>query len=136
MSDFINWDLQLQALVKYCRRQGVDVIFKRGCETLYNLSSQSIEVNSRSTNRNQTYLLLHEIGHHKIIKSEKYSKKFTCLNTSNALCSLSKKILTLEEEVVAWHIGEDIAQELNIPLDVTYQVLKSKCLKAYALLIS
>ena len=130
MSD-TDWTVHLQNLVQYCRSQNVDVAFKRGCNDSYDVDKQYIEINKRRTTRNQVYILLHEIGHHKILKDKTLSKKFALLIKPKAPKNLSKSILSLEEEVIAWHIGEGIAQECNIPLDSTYQVLKSKCLKTY-----
>lgn len=128
MSD-TSWHTHLQYLVEYSRSQDVDVVFKRGCEDVYDTENHSIEINKRRTPKNQVYVLLHEIGHHKILKDNELQKKFASL--THIPRTLSKRILTLEEEVIAWHIGERVAQEHNIPLDSTYQVLKSKCLKTY-----
>lgn len=106
-------------------------MFVRGCDDAYDVDNQTIEINNNRTIKNQVYILLHELGHHKIITSRKFAKKFARLNTEQLTRNLSKSILELEEEVVAWHIGEDIAERLDIPIDKTYQVLKSKCLKTY-----
>jgi hypothetical protein len=130
MSD-TNWHTHLQNLVEYSRNQNVNVMFVRGCDDAYDVDNQTIEINKRRTPKSQAYILLHELGHHKVIKSPKLAKKFACLNAEHVPRNLSKKMLTLEEEVVAWHIGEDIAERLDIPIDKTYQVLKSKCLKTY-----
>lgn len=130
MSD-TSWHTHLQNLVEYSRNQNVNVMFVRGCDDAYDVDNQTIEINNNRTIKNQVYILLHELGHHKIITSRKFAKKFARLNTEQLARNLSKSILELEEEVVAWHIGEDIAERLDIPIDKTYQVLKSKCLKTY-----
>ena len=130
MSDS-SWQTHLQNLVEYSRSQNVNVMFVRGCDDAYDVDNQTIEINNNRTIKNQVYILLHELGHHKIITSRKFAKKFACLNTEQLARNLSKSILELEEEVVAWHIGEDIAERLDIPIDKTYQVFKSKCLKTY-----
>ena len=130
MSD-TSWQTHLQNLVEYSRNQNVNVMFVRGCDDAYDVDNQTIEINNNRTIKNQVYILLHELGHHKIITSRKFAKKFARLNTEQLARNLSKSILELEEEVVAWHIGEDIAERLDIPIDKTYQVLKSKCLKTY-----
>ena len=130
MSD-TSWQTHLQNLVEYSRNQNVNVMFVRGCDDAYDVDNQTIEINNNRTIKNQVYILLHELGHHKIITSRKFAKKFARLNTEQLTRNLSKSILELEEEVVAWHIGEDIAERLDIPIDKTYQVLKSKCLKTY-----
>lgn len=130
MSD-TNWHTHLQNLVEYSRKQNVDVVFKRGSDDCYDTDTNVISINSKRTKRNQTYVLLHELGHHKILKDGELNKKFASLIEPCTTRSLSKKVLTLEEEVIAWHIGESIAREQSIPLDSIYQVLKSKCLKTY-----
>ena len=46
--------------------------------------------------------------------------------------TLSEQILAIEEEVLAWHFGEEAARNLDIDLsDKKYQVLKAKCLKSH-----
>lgn len=130
MSD-TSWQTHLQNLVEYSRSQGINVMFLRGCEDAYDVDNQTIEINNRRTAKNQVYILLHEIGHHKILKDNELHKKFASLTQPNISRTLSKRILSLEEEVIAWHIGEQFAQEHGIELDSTYQVLKSKCLQTY-----
>jgi len=130
MSDTI-WHTHLQNLVEYSRNQGVEVIFERGCNDCYDTENQTISINSRRTPRNQVYILLHELGHHKILKDSDLNKKFALLIEANVARNLSNRILSLEEEIIAWHIGESIGQALGITLDASFQVLKSKCLKTY-----
>lgn len=130
MSDTI-WHTHLQNLVEYSRFQGVEVIFERGGDDCYTPDTQSIAINSRRTLKNQTYILLHELGHHKIMKDGMLFKKFAVLNEENVARNLSNRILSLEEEVIAWHIGEGIGRTFGITLDANFQVLKSKCLKTY-----
>jgi len=120
----------IDKLVGYCNLIGIDVCFKRGCQDAYIIETQLIKINSNRTKQNQVYILLHEIGHHKVVKNKKLAKKFSTLNQAYSR-NLSNKILNLEEEVMAWHYGENLAAELGIELDSRYQVLKSKCLKTY-----
>ena len=126
-----SWLTHLHNLVAYSRYQGVYVEFERGGEDCYTTDVQKVTINNRRTLKNQTYILLHELGHHKILKDGMLCKKFAVLNQENVARNLSNRILSLEEEVIAWHIGEGIGRSLNIPLDANFQVLKSRCLKSY-----
>jgi hypothetical protein len=128
--DNVIWNTLADKLVDYCTSLDVKVYFKRGCQDGYTLENQKIEINSNRTKQNQVYILLHEIGHHKIISDNKLAKKFAVLNKTHSH-NLSNKILNVEEEVMAWHYGENLATELEIELGPKYQVLKAKCLKSY-----
>lgn len=130
-----DWGIQLTKLVTHCTDQGLSVSFGRGSSDEYSKDDSSIKVNGRRTKQNQAYILLHEIGHHNIIAHENLSKKFACLNETNVPRNLSHKVLALEEEVFAWHMGEELAKTLDIPLGKSYQILKARCLKSYASLI-
>jgi len=126
-----NWLTHLNNLVAYSNYHGVYVEFKRGREDYYTTDVQKITINSKRTLKNQTYILLHELGHHNILKDGMLCKKFAVLNQENVARNLSNRILSLEEEVIAWHIGEGIGRSLSIPLDASFQILKSRCLKTY-----
>ncbi len=127
---YTDWNNYLTTLKQHCVNNNIEVVFKRGCQDAYTVETQLIEINSNRTKQNQVYILLHEIGHHKVVNNKKLAKKFASLNQPYSR-NLSNKILNLEEEVMAWHYGENLAAELGIELDSKYQVLKAKCLKTY-----
>ena len=127
---YTDWNQHLTTLQEYCVNNNIQIVFKRGCQDGYTMKTQLIEINNRRTKQNQVYILLHEIGHHKIVSNKKLAKKFATLNEPYSY-NLSNKILNLEEEVMAWHYGENLAAELGIELDSKYQILKAKCLKSY-----
>lgn len=127
---YIDWNHHLTTLKEHCANNNIEVVFERGCQDAYTIETQKIEINSNRTKQNQVYILLHEFGHHKIVKDNKLAKKFAVLNNTHSR-SLSNKVLNVEEEVMAWHYGENLATELGIELGPKYQVLKAKCLKTY-----
>jgi len=131
---YTDWNNHLTTLKEHCANNNVEVVFERGCQDAYTIETQKIEINSNRTKQNQVYILLHEIGHHKVVKDNKLAKKFAVLNERHHY-NLSNKVLNLEEEVMAWHYGENLAAELGIELGPKYQVLKAKCLKSYIGLI-
>lgn len=126
-----DWEFYLNELIKYCLSQQIQIVFEKGpLWENYDSDTQTIQINTQRTKENQVYILLHEIGHYKIFKDEFLSEKFAPL-LEKKKCNLSNQILELEEEIMAWHLGEKIARMFYIPLDLKYQVLKSKCLKTY-----
>lgn len=110
---------------------GVQVVFKRGCSDEYEPDDKAIQINTQRTKENQLYILLHELGHHLIFENSNLANKFGLLNNKDRKRNLSNQILELEEEVKAWHLGEDVANKLNINLSTNFQLLKAKCLKTY-----
>lgn len=132
----ICWANRLQSIIKTCKRKGAMVKFVRGVNDAYVVEDKEITINSRRTKEHQCYVLLHELGHHIICRTSPYSKKYAVLNRQVSLRSLSRKILQLEEEVTAWHIGEQTAKSLGIHLGDKYQLLKAVCLKTHITALS
>lgn len=137
MSTQINlWELQLAKLLEICNERGIVVQFIRGNDDEYFPDKKEIVLNSRRIAEHQFYILLHELGHHKILKTPSLKNKFSSVNTDLMQRSLSKQTLLLEEEVLAWHIGEEIAKEHKMFIDEKkFQYLKSKCLKSHVLFL-
>lgn len=129
--DRIDWNTLISKLVEYCNSMGVKVSFKRGCSDEYEPDDKTIQINTQRTKENQVYILLHEIGHHLIFENSNLANKFGLLNNKDRKRNLSNQILELEEEVKAWHLGEDVAIKMNIILSTRFQLLKAKCLKSY-----
>jgi Zn-dependent peptidase ImmA (M78 family) len=126
-----DWNILIFNLVEYCNSMGVKVFFKRGCSDEYEPDDKTIQINTQRTKENQLYILLHEIGHHLIFENSELADKFAILNEKKVKCNLSNQILELEEEVNAWHNGEEVARALGIELNSRFQLLKAKCLKSY-----
>lgn len=124
---------QIEKVIAFCKSKGVrDVIFRPGAFECYDGDGHNIIVNSSRTPKNQLYILLHEYGHHHILQNRKIGKKFAVLEYRCARNILSEQILAIEEEVLAWHFGEQLAKRFKISLlDKQYQILKAKCLKSH-----
>jgi hypothetical protein len=126
-----NWNSLISQLVNYCSLINVQVVFNRGCTDEYEPDDKIIFINTQRTKENQLYILLHEIGHHMIFEKPELAEKFAILNEKKVKNNLSNQILELEEEVNAWHNGEEVARALGIKLNSRFQLLKAKCLKSY-----
>jgi hypothetical protein len=125
---------QLDKFVAYCKEQGIsDVRFviKNGVGD-YCPKTQRITLNCKTKAEKQLYVLLHEYGHHCILKDRTLSKKFAALVDRQPNRTLSEQVLSLEEEVLAWHLGEQAAAANDISIDQKkYQVVKARCLRSY-----
>ena len=126
-----DWNILICKVVDYCKLINLQVVFKRGCTDEYEPDDKIIFINNQRTKENQLYILLHEIGHHLIFENSELANKFAILNEKKVKCNLSNQILELEEEVNAWHNGEEVARVLGIELSSRFQLLKAKCLKSY-----
>lgn len=131
MIDLIPYHLSRMLL--YCSLNGIcDVVFKHNVQDQYDTETKIITINKSRTLKNQLYILLHEFGHHCIVENKFLNKKFANIIERDPNNTLSEQILAIEEEVLAWHYGEQIAKILEIDLsDKNYQILKAKCLKSH-----
>ena len=123
----------LSCMLLYCDSNGIaKVIFKHNAHDQYDPETKTITINKKYSLKTQLYLLLHEFGHHCIMKDQFLVKKFYNILDRDPNNTLSEQILAIEEEILAWHFGEQAAKVLEIDLsDKYYQVLKSKCLKSH-----
>jgi hypothetical protein len=123
----------LSRLILYCGLSGVkDIVFKHNMEDEYDTETKTIRINKSRSLKSQLYILLHEYGHHHIVENKRLNDKFSSIIERDPKNMLSEQILAIEEEVLAWHFGEEIAEILGIDLsDKKYQVLKAKCLKSH-----
>lgn len=126
------WREQLDKLVGICEDHGATVRFVAGAVDEYTPFDKTIQINSRRVPEHQFYILLHEFGHHKILRDSSTRKKFAVVNTAEKQITLSKQILLLEEEVLAWHIGEELAKTHGFVVrSEKLQILKAQCLKSH-----
>lgn len=133
MTDLATATRELVSVLTHCYRVGIRrVIFKRGGFDHYESVDRYITINSNRTIQNQVYILLHEYGHHHIIQDGALGRKFAVLVDRVANNTVSEQILAIEEEVLAWHFGEELAKTLGVSTDnKRYQVLKATCLKSH-----
>tara|TARA_B100000287_G_scaffold430204_1_gene484993 strand:- start:1153 stop:1584 length:432 start_codon:yes stop_codon:yes gene_type:complete len=97
---------------------------------IYSYKNKRIIVHGATPPRDKLYILLHEVGH--------VARMMTNLNDSTFFMdysgdrNLKEKTMTLMEEVLAWHKGEEIAAMLYIPIEKrAWQRLVNKTVDKY-----
>ena len=134
---FINpdvWQDQLEQLEQICYEKGIkEVEFKAGKGDYYFHEERKILIDTNNNAEKMFYILLHEYGHYKIMKDEAYlGKKYAKIATCSKPKTLSLQVLSVEEEVMAWFFGEELANEYGFTIDFKrFRFLKAKCLKSH-----
>ena len=125
------WQEQLDKVVAQCEARDIEVNVGSRKENMLLIYEDRyvIWLNSRVKPETRLYLLLHELGHVFILRDKKLITKFSRVNSKAK--SLSLKILEIEEEVLAWHMGEQFARKDDIYLGPGFLLCKAKCLKTY-----
>lgn len=110
-----------------------------GRASAFYAENQEIQLNGAHGKR-RLYILLHEAGH-TIIWARRNTKKIQGRagrghNPCAAAAGLRKgstvsNIGILEEEMEAWHIGRELAGQLGIALDNTFEKVKAEYLLGY-----
>jgi Zn-dependent peptidase ImmA (M78 family) len=125
--------IHLDKFIAFCLSEGVkEIVYKSGTDDEYDSENKQIVINRRRTDEHKLYILLHEYGHHHLMQNKNLANKFKAISNRYARNMLTEQILAIEEEVLAWHYGEEAAKALGIPLDQTkFQLLKSRCLRTH-----
>jgi Zn-dependent peptidase ImmA (M78 family) len=111
----VNINESIQIVTEYLEASDVIVQFERGTVCGFWKSKQNplITMNTNIKGNNRLFVLLHEAGHYLSFKQR-------------------NKLDMLLEEQVAWEKGEELAKNLNIPLDSQkYWRYANRCLNAY-----
>lgn len=127
------WNRRLNQLVSLCKENNVsEVKFIAGADDCYDPSTMTIVINERRTDEFKFYVLLHEYGHHCIWVDAELREKFRTSASFKPPKTLSGQVLALEEELMAWLIGEETSRVHKMPIDKkSFQQLKSVCIKAH-----
>jgi len=124
------WKEQLGEAVAYAKRRGWTVEFRKNAESSVDAKHSLVLIQSNRTLRNQFYMLVHELGHVLMFSKRDYADNFLRLNGKY---SLQSKVLLLEEELLAWREGENLAKKQGWKLDNHFEVLKSSMISSYCL---
>lgn len=107
---------KLKKLVKYAKKIGYDVEFKRNCESQVIFEKKKIFITTKLKQENQLYVLLHELGHVAVRKPKAtFKKKYLY----HKMAGRSKEYLVteLEEEIQAWREAREIVKQAEITID-------------------
>jgi len=110
---FIN---KLKVLVKWCKDNSLNVVFKSTCLGSYDPDIQTVSLSYKLKPLNQLLVLLHEVGHYAIARWEN-NERFS-LGYRNVNPTLDGSILNrldiLDEEFEAWARGWNLAMMLRL----------------------
>jgi len=106
------------------------------------VSTYQFKINTIILGRNQPldiilFSLLHEIGHHclKIINPKLYQTDLALDSLSSVIfnrpLTVKEKDFIVNNELMAWEKGEQLAQLLNIQLSNSYYKFRDKCINEY-----
>ena len=127
------WIEQLRDLERYCNEKGYRVVVKSTEIETIDLANKLITLDSKKNDETTFYLLLHEMGHARLMNNnEKYKK--TCGYVFENFCksSLTHAIAILEEELDAWKEGLVLAKTINFYVDRRkWEAIKTKCISSY-----
>lgn len=129
-----NHEKELQKLAAHCLDVGVvDVRFRYGAEDEYDSETKVITINKRRASGLQLCYLLHELGHHLVMSHEPTARKFAAIaNKEPSENNLREQVMSIEEEVIAWHLGELEGRANNIVVDPDLlSRTKTRCLASY-----
>lgn len=92
-----------------------------------------IKINKNLQYRERLFTLLHEAGHC-IIDNEIRYKDVLCFNKNSPHKIRSKKgfVHTLNEEILAWNYGKELARSLNFKIDFDrFEEYMTDCIMSY-----
>lgn len=142
------WDL-----VRHAQSLGIEVIYDHHAASVLNVylsgTNRRIrlyKITIQKTNlTRQFHELLHELGHYLIMVNKiAYKRKYPACAIACEYHDQTKykrrvdyKVQSMLEEAEAWDLGQRVAEDLGIPLNlIAYNKLKTKCLAQYMLYYS
>ena len=137
------WDL-----VRYAQSLGIEVIYDHHDISVLNTYVSGVKrkirtykITIQKTNlTRQFHELLHELGHYVIMKDKiAYKRKYPACAIACEYHDQYKyrrridyKVQSMLEEAEAWDIGQSLAEQLQLPLDlIAFNKLKTRCLAQY-----
>lgn len=98
---------------------------------IYEYKQKKIQVKGATPPRDKLYILLHELGH--LARLSENSSDNTYFMDRSGAKNEKQKMMTLIEEVLAWHKADEIARTLDVPIEKrAWQRLINKSIEQYA----
>jgi hypothetical protein len=126
---YYNWieAVSIHASTKY--QAEVELLSEEN-SFIYSHDYNTIKVKGSTPPRDKLYILLHEIGHVSRLMESGGDSTFFLGKSGSA--NIRERTMTLMEEVLAWHRGEQIAKKLDIILEPrAWQRLMNKSINKY-----
>ena len=119
-------------------KYGIKVIQKPNVEDAWYPSIKKIIINNDFHWRERLLALMHESGHVQIdlesdtVKNMKCTGTFSSYIDSNNIKSKKQLVNVLNEELMAWNLGKNLAVNLNIQFDNRrLEEITTKCIMSY-----
>ncbi len=128
--------MDLNKLHQWCNERGWIINLKGRSHTSCH-EDKIISISWQTKGYKQLYTILHECGHIIIRENvltfvSEYPSTFKFYSQPNKNNEHGFKIDIIREEVRAWDLGIEIAQELDIKIDnILYRKLANQCLRSY-----
>ena len=94
-----------------------------------------VTIKLNKNKEDQTYVLMHELGHLHIFASKDYNTKFAGLHaarTKRHYALQTYRVERVQEEIEAWDIGKTLADNLGIPVDAErFRRMKARNVSSY-----
>ncbi len=98
---------------------------------IYERKGSRVQVKGATPPRDKLYILLHEVGH--LARLTENASDNTYFMDRSGAKNEREKMMTLIEEVLAWHKADEIAQVLGVPIEKrAWQRLVNKSIEKYA----
>lgn len=124
---------ELQRLVEWGVRKSITFVMTSSAAA-WDVSTRTIYIPNRCRPQKQLFLTLHECGHSLVQPHDydgRFSKGYDAIEPG-VKRSLIHRIDILDEELMAWSLGFDLARELEIVIDVPrFNQLKAQSIKSY-----
>lgn len=115
------------------KNKNIKIVQKSGIEDAWYPMLNTIHINRNLKYRERLFTLLHESGH-ALIDNEVRYKDILCFNKNTPSKIKSKKnyVHTLNEEILAWNYGKQLAKSLDFKIDYFYlDEYMTNCIMSY-----
>ncbi len=130
--EYYEWISHVSDYVKEKYGAEVDILAEDDA-FIYEAKKGKIQVKGTTPPRDKLYILLHEVGHLVRLHENALDNTFFMDRVREVPQNEREKVMTLMEEVLAWHKADEIAQRLNIPIEKrAWQRLINRSIDRYA----
>lgn len=128
-SEYYNWMTAVTEYVEQAFKASVELTTEES-GFIYELKEKRVQIQGVYPPRDKLYVLLHEVGHlSRLMENPEDNTFFMNRSGDN---NTKERVMTLMEEVLAWHKAEEIADRLEIPIEKrAWQRLVNKTVQKY-----
>ena len=128
---YYEWIAHVADYVKKTFGAEVDMMAEEDA-FIYEAKRGRVQVKGTTPPRDKLYILLHEVGHLVRLHENATDNTFFMDRIREVPTSERDKVMTLMEEVLAWHKADELAQRLGVPIEKrAWQRLVNKSIDKY-----